>query len=58
MPRMPGFLQSRSKKEQAEWDLVQSRTAARLAAMFRVETGQEPPAEADAASVAPFDGAR
>jgi len=55
MPRMPGFLQSRSKKEQAEWDLVQSRTAARLAAMFREETGQEPPTDEDAA-LAPVDG--
>lgn len=54
MPRMPGFLQSRSKREQAEWDLVQSRTAARLAAMFREETGQEPPADEDA--VSPVDG--
>jgi hypothetical protein len=55
MPRMPGFLQSRSKKDQAEWDLVQSRTAARLAAMFREEMGQEPPADEDAAPVAPLD---
>ena len=55
MPRMPGFLQSRSKKDQAEWDLVQSRTAARLAAMFREETGQEPPAEADEALIVPLD---
>jgi hypothetical protein len=43
MPKMPGFLHARSKRDQAEWDLVQSRTAARLAAMFRHETGQEPP---------------
>lgn len=56
MPRMPGFLQSRSKKEEAEWDRVQSRTAARLAAMFREETGQEPSAEADLSSVPPLDG--
>ncbi len=55
MPRMPGFLQSRSKKEQAEWDLVQTRTAARLAAMFREETGQEPVPDEDAASVASAD---
>jgi hypothetical protein len=56
MPRMPGFLQSRSKKEQAEWDLVQTRTAARLAAMFREETGQEPAPDEDAASAESFDG--
>lgn len=56
MPRMPGFLQSRSKKEEAEWDRVQSRTAARLAAMFREETGQEPSAEAELSSVPSLDG--
>ena len=57
MPRMPGFLQNRSKKEQAEWDLVQSRTAARLAAMFREETGHEPPGDqAPDAAVAMRDG--
>jgi len=56
MPRMPGFLQSRSKKEEAEWDLVQSRTAARLAAMFRQETGQEPPPEEEVSPGAPLAG--
>ncbi len=49
MPKMPGFL--RSKRDQAEWDLVQSRTAARLAAMFREKTGQEPPPLDDPATL-------
>ncbi len=53
MAKMRGFLNSKPKVDDAEWELAQSRTIERLAGLFNDEA-EEPP---QAAPEAPAEGA-